>query len=143
MKLNPKKCYYNVKEGQFLGHLITKQSIKANPSKVNAITDLKPPKTLKEIQSLNEKLATLSRFLSKSADRVLQGAQLIYPELEKLILSLVHAARRLGRYFKAHPIRVLTDKQIKQIFLRQEKLGRIAKWAIELGEHDIEFKGRN
>nr|GEW10679.1 reverse transcriptase domain-containing protein [Tanacetum cinerariifolium] len=26
---------------------------------------------------------------------------------------------------------------------RKEKSGRIAKWAIELGEHEIEFKGRN
>ncbi|GJV31829.1 hypothetical protein Tco_1392229 [Tanacetum coccineum] len=49
MKLNPKKCSFGVEEGPFLGHLITKQRIKANPSKVKAITDLKPPKTLKEI----------------------------------------------------------------------------------------------
>ncbi|GKB52357.1 hypothetical protein Tco_0903110 [Tanacetum coccineum] len=26
---------------------------------------------------------------------------------------------------------------------RIEKSGRIAKWAIELGEHEIEFRGRN
>ncbi|GJT67470.1 hypothetical protein Tco_1018950 [Tanacetum coccineum] len=56
MKLNPKKCSFRVEEGQFLGHLITKQGIKANPSKVKSITDLKPPRTLKEIQSLNGKL---------------------------------------------------------------------------------------
>ena len=31
MKLNPKKCSFGVEEGQFLGHLITKQGIKANP----------------------------------------------------------------------------------------------------------------
>ena len=42
MKLNPKKCSFGVEEGQFLGHLITKQGIKANPSKVKAITDCKP-----------------------------------------------------------------------------------------------------
>ncbi|GKB07720.1 reverse transcriptase domain-containing protein [Tanacetum coccineum] len=143
MNLNPKKCSFGVEEGPFLGHLITKQGIKANPSKVKAITDLKPPRTLKEIQSLNRKLAALSRFLSKGADRVLQGAELNYPELEKLILALVHAARRLQRYFQAHPVRVLADKPIKQILARPEKSGRIAKWAIKLGEHDIEFKGRD
>ena len=71
MKLNPKKCSFGVEEGQFLGHLITKQGIKANPSKVKAITDLQAPKTLKEVQSLNGKLAALSRFLSKGADRSL------------------------------------------------------------------------
>ncbi|GJT80562.1 reverse transcriptase domain-containing protein [Tanacetum coccineum] len=40
MKLNLKKCSFSVEEGLFLGHLITKQGIKANPSKVKTITDL-------------------------------------------------------------------------------------------------------
>ncbi|GKE41969.1 hypothetical protein Tco_1469253 [Tanacetum coccineum] len=58
-------------------------------------------------------------------------------------VTLVHAARRLRRYFQAHPIQVLTDKPIKQILVRPEKSGRIAKWAIKLRERDIEFKGRD
>ncbi|GJT98960.1 reverse transcriptase domain-containing protein [Tanacetum coccineum] len=71
MKLNPKKCSFGVEEGPFLGHLITKQGIRANPSKVKAIADTKQPKTLKDIQSLNGKLAALSRFMSKGAKRSL------------------------------------------------------------------------
>nr|XP_043619948.1 uncharacterized protein LOC122591770 [Erigeron canadensis] len=75
--------------------------------------------------------------------RVLQGAEASYPELEKLALALVHAARRLQRYFQAHPIVVLSHKPIKQILLKPEKSGRVAKWAIELGEHDIEFRAQH
>nr|GEY34067.1 putative ribonuclease H-like domain-containing protein [Tanacetum cinerariifolium] len=75
--------------------------------------------------------------------RTLQGVELEYPKLEKLILALVYAARRLQRYFQAHPIQVITDKPIKQVLVRSEKSRRIAKWAIELGEHEIEFRGRN
>ncbi|GKB39289.1 reverse transcriptase domain-containing protein, partial [Tanacetum coccineum] len=71
MKLNPKKCSFGVEEGSFLGHLITKHGIKANPSKVKAVTDLDQPRTLKDIQSLNSKLAALSRFLSKGEERSL------------------------------------------------------------------------
>ncbi|GKA79825.1 reverse transcriptase domain-containing protein [Tanacetum coccineum] len=57
LKLNPRKCSFSVKEVIFLGHLITKQGIKANPSKVKAIPDLKPPNPVDEIQNLNtEKL---------------------------------------------------------------------------------------
>lgn len=74
--------------------------------------------------------------------RVLQGAELDYPELEKIVLALIHAARHLRRYFQAHPITELTDKPIKQILSNPEKSGRIAKWSIELGEHEIEYKGR-
>ncbi|GJZ48615.1 reverse transcriptase domain-containing protein, partial [Tanacetum coccineum] len=71
MKLNPKKCSFGVEEGPFLGHHITKQGIKGNPSKVKAVTDLEQPKTLKDIQSLNGKLAALSQFLSRGAERSL------------------------------------------------------------------------
>ncbi|GJZ77272.1 putative reverse transcriptase domain, ribonuclease H-like domain protein [Tanacetum coccineum] len=71
------------------------------------------------------------------------GAKLEYQKLEKLTLALVYAARRLRRYFQAYPIQVLRDKPIKQILARPKKSGCIAKWAIELGEHEIEFRGRN
>ncbi|GJU26262.1 reverse transcriptase domain-containing protein [Tanacetum coccineum] len=36
--------------------------------------------------------------------RTLHGAEIEYPELEKLILALVYATRKLRRYFQAHPI---------------------------------------
>ncbi|GKD09916.1 reverse transcriptase domain-containing protein [Tanacetum coccineum] len=59
------------------------------------------------------------------------------------MLALVYAARKLRRYFQAHSIQVLSDKPIKHILARPEKSGRIAKWAIELGEQEIKFRGRN
>ncbi|GJZ64452.1 reverse transcriptase domain-containing protein [Tanacetum coccineum] len=65
------------------------------------------------------------------------------PTLDKLILALVHAARRLQRYFQAHPTMVLTNTPIKQILISLEKLGPVAKWAIKLGEHDIVFREYN
>ncbi|GJS93170.1 hypothetical protein Tco_0800138 [Tanacetum coccineum] len=64
-------CSFGVEEGPFLRHLITKQGIRANPLKVKEITYIEPPRTLKEIQSLNGKLVALSRFLSKGADKAL------------------------------------------------------------------------
>ncbi|GKE16126.1 reverse transcriptase domain-containing protein [Tanacetum coccineum] len=74
--------------------------------------------------------------------RTLHIAELKYPKLEKLILALVYTARKLRRYFQAHSIQILNDKPIKQILAKPEKSARIARWAIELGEHEIEFKGR-
>ncbi|GJV95722.1 hypothetical protein Tco_1547299 [Tanacetum coccineum] len=71
MKLNLKKCSFGVEEGPFLGHLITKQGIRANPLKVKAITNIEQPKTLKDVKSLNGKIEALSRFLSKDAKRSL------------------------------------------------------------------------
>nr|GFC71769.1 reverse transcriptase domain-containing protein [Tanacetum cinerariifolium] len=47
--------------------------------------------------------------------RALQGPKLNYSPMEKLVLSLVFAAKRLRRYFQAHPIAVITDQPIKQV----------------------------
>ncbi|GKA66237.1 hypothetical protein Tco_0766045, partial [Tanacetum coccineum] len=71
LKLNPKKCSFGIEEGIFLRHLITKQGIKASPSKVKAISDLQPHKSVSEIQNLNKKLAALNRFISKEVDKTL------------------------------------------------------------------------
>jgi hypothetical protein len=51
----------------------------------------------------------------------------------------VYAARRLRWYFQAHPVKVLTEQPIQQVLRKPEVLGRLAKWAIELGEHTIEY----
>ncbi|GKA94845.1 hypothetical protein Tco_0816883 [Tanacetum coccineum] len=41
--------------------------------------------------------------------------------METLILALVHAARRLRRYFQAHLIAVITNQPINQVLSRPEK----------------------
>ncbi|CAK9168984.1 unnamed protein product [Ilex paraguariensis] len=72
----------------------------------------------------------------------LLDAKTRYLPLEKLALSLVTTARKLRHYFQAHPIIVLTDQTLKGIFRKADLSGRIFKWAVELGEHDIHFKPR-
>ncbi|XP_076953173.1 uncharacterized protein LOC143627176 [Bidens hawaiensis] len=62
--------------------------------------------------------------------------------LEKLVLVLVYAASRLRRYFHGHPINVLTGYTLKNVLTKPELSGRLAKWAIELGEHSIEYRRR-
>ncbi|XP_076957280.1 uncharacterized protein LOC143632732 [Bidens hawaiensis] len=74
--------------------------------------------------------------------RTLADAETRYSLLEKLVLALVYAARRLKRYFQGHPIQVLTDYKLKNVLAKPELSGRLAKWSIELGEHSIEYKPR-
>ena len=71
MKLNPEKCIFAVKEGKFLGHMVSGRGIEANPEKIKAIQEMQPPKTLKEIQKLNGRINAIGRFLSCSARRCL------------------------------------------------------------------------
>ena len=57
--------------GKFLGFMVSQRGIKVNPEKVRAIIELEPPRTIKEVQSLNGKIATLNRFVSKATDKCL------------------------------------------------------------------------
>nr|GEX24553.1 reverse transcriptase domain-containing protein [Tanacetum cinerariifolium] len=74
--------------------------------------------------------------------RALQGPELNYSPIEKLVLSLVFAAKRLRRYFQAHPIMVITDQPIKQVMSHPDVAGRLQKWSIMLGEHNIKYRPR-
>ncbi|XP_012833010.1 PREDICTED: uncharacterized protein LOC105953875 [Erythranthe guttata] len=71
MKLNPLKCSFGVRGGKFLGYMISQRGIEANPAKIEAITSMAPPTSIKKVQQLNGCLASLNRFISRSADKAL------------------------------------------------------------------------
>ena len=71
MKLNPSKCVFGVTARKFLGFIVSQRGIEVNPEKVRAIMELEPPKTMKEVQSLNGQIAALNRFVSKATDKCL------------------------------------------------------------------------
>ncbi|GKA82388.1 reverse transcriptase domain-containing protein [Tanacetum coccineum] len=71
MKLNPRKCIFGVEEGMFLGYQVNTKGINICPDKVDAVLSLQSPKCLKDVQKLNGKLASLNRFLAKSAEKSL------------------------------------------------------------------------
>ena len=71
MKLNPEKCAFGVTAGKFLGFMVSQRGIEANPDKIRAIMEMKPPRNVKEVQSLNGKVATLNRFVSRATDKCL------------------------------------------------------------------------
>ncbi|GJX02493.1 hypothetical protein Tco_0186406 [Tanacetum coccineum] len=153
MKLNPKKCSFGIEEGLFLGYFITKQGIRANLSKVKAITDIEQPKILKDIQSLNGKLAALSQFLSKGAERSLPFFKVLKSSPihgEVLVMYLAASTESINAALfakrekgQAHTVAVLTNSSIKQALTKSKKSGRVAKWAIKPGEHDIVFQTRD
>ena len=60
--------------------------------------------------------------------------------MEKIILALVTAARKLCPYFQAHTIEISIEYPMKQVLHKPETSGRLMKWAIELSEFDIRNK---
>nr|GEX46695.1 reverse transcriptase domain-containing protein [Tanacetum cinerariifolium] len=209
-------------EGTFLGYKVDVDGLRVCPDKIEAVLNLPSPKCLKDVQKLNGKLASLNRFLYKSAkkylpffktlkkctkksdfqwtkeakiafkqmkklifelpiltapkekdelimylaaakeaisavlmmkrdkkqmhiyfvSRALQGPEVNYTQMEKLILALVSASKQLKRYFHAYTIAVITDQPIKHMLSNPEITGRLLKWRFELDEHDIHYRPR-
>ncbi|GJW29257.1 reverse transcriptase domain-containing protein [Tanacetum coccineum] len=74
--------------------------------------------------------------------RALRGPEVNYTPMEKLVLALLSASRRLKRYFQAHTIVVITDQPIKQLLTKSEISGRMLKWKFELEGYDIQYRPR-
>jgi hypothetical protein len=64
-KLNPNKCVFGVPSGKLLGFITNHCGIEANPEKISAITKMKVPTCIKDVQKLTGCMAALNRFISK------------------------------------------------------------------------------
>lgn len=87
MKFNPRKCAFGVSSGKFLGYMFNSRGIEANPKKIQTIINMKASARPKEVQSLTGRIATLSRFVSKSTNLckpffdTLQGGNFFWVDL--------------------------------------------------------------
>jgi hypothetical protein len=61
--LNLKKCVFDVSSGKLLSYIVSARRIDANPKKVEAIDQLQPPQTRREIQKQEGMMASLSQFI--------------------------------------------------------------------------------
>ena len=74
--------------------------------------------------------------------RILTSAERNYLSIEKAALSVVHCARKQRHYFQSYKIVVVTNYPLRQAFSSFLRAGRMVKWAVELGEHEIEYVPR-
>ena len=72
----------------------------------------------------------------------LNEAEVRYLPLEKAILAVVHATRKLLHYFQAHTVVVLTQLPLKSILRSADYTRRIAKWGTILRAFDIKYMPR-
>ena len=71
IKLNPSKCAFGVTAGKFLRFMMSQRGIEINPDKIQTIIEMAPPRNIKEVQSLNNKVVALNRFVSRATDKCL------------------------------------------------------------------------
>jgi hypothetical protein len=70
MSLNPKKSHFAMQEGKILGHIVSKDGIKIDPERVEAIDTINIPRNVKEIQSFLGKIIFSRRFIPNFAEIV-------------------------------------------------------------------------
>ena len=75
-------------------------------------------------------------------NKSLNEAEVRYLPLEKAILAVVHATRKLPHYFQAHTVVVLTQLPLKSILRSADYTGRIVKWGTILEAFDIKYLPR-
>ena len=62
-----------------------------------------------------------------------------YLPMEKLIFASVIAAHKLKLYFQAYTVVIQTDKPLRRAVSNPEAVRRMALWAIELSEFDVQY----
>ena len=71
--------------------------------------------------------------------KLLHEAEVHYLPLEKAILAIVHATRKLPHYFQSHTIIVLTQLLLQSLLRSADSIRRISKWGTILGTFDIRY----
>ena len=70
ISLNPKKSLFGLEEGKILGHIISKDGIRIDPTRIEAILQIPHPRNIKEIQAFIGKINFLRRFISSLAELI-------------------------------------------------------------------------
>ncbi|KAI0516060.1 hypothetical protein KFK09_008732 [Dendrobium nobile] len=69
LKMNPLKCAFGVSSSKFLGYVVHHRGIEIDPNKIKAITEMPPPRNLRQLRSLQGQLAFIRRFISNLSGR--------------------------------------------------------------------------
>ncbi|XP_071677676.1 uncharacterized protein [Lolium perenne] len=105
--------------------------VAASNRAVSAVMVVKRKEEGKE-QLVQHPVYYISEALTESKQR--------YLHYQKLVYSVFRAQRRLAPYFHEHPIKVVASTPLADIILNRDATGRIAKWAVELGAHNITYE---
>ena len=68
IRLNRDKFRFNVKEIQFLGHVVTSDGLKPDPSKIEAVLKMEEPHDKEAVESLRGTVTYLARYVPKLTD---------------------------------------------------------------------------
>jgi hypothetical protein len=75
-------------------------------------------------------------------NEVLSETKARYPQIQKLLYTVILTRRKLRHYFESHPVTVVSSFPLGEIIQCREASGRIEKWAVELMGKTLSFAPR-
>ncbi|KAJ9560378.1 hypothetical protein OSB04_005538 [Centaurea solstitialis] len=94
------------------------------------------------LDTSSELYTDLTKYPPENFDDSFLDAETRYTSMEKLLLGLVTAAKKLRHYFESHHIIVVTNYPLKIVLRKPELTGRLAKWSIYLSSFDLTYQPR-
>lgn len=82
LSLNPKKSLFSLEEGKLLGHIISKQGVKIDPARVEAIQTIPLPRSKKYIQRFLGKINFLRTFVTNYVEIVRKITDMLKKDVE-------------------------------------------------------------
>ncbi|XP_039811637.1 uncharacterized protein K02A2.6-like [Panicum virgatum] len=73
---------------------------------------------------------------------VLTDTKSWYPQTQKLLYTIIMAAKKLQHYFTEHEVSVVTSFPLGEVVRNRDAVGRISKWVVELMGYDVKFVPR-
>src|ERR1041385_1827746 len=75
-------------------------------------------------------------------NEVLSASKQNYPHYQKMCYGVYMAAKRLKPCFQAHLVTVVSLAPLADIIGSKDATGRVAKWAIDVASHGIQYEPR-
>jgi hypothetical protein len=116
-KLNPNKCVFGVPSGKLLGFIISHRGIEVNREKISAITSMKAPTCIKDVQKLTGCMAALNRFMSKLGERGLPFFKLLKHQEKFALTPEVDQALAQLKDFLSRPPVLTAPRKKEQLLL--------------------------
>ncbi|RDY08510.1 Retrovirus-related Pol polyprotein, partial [Mucuna pruriens] len=150
--LNFEKCHFMVTEGIVLGHLVSNRGIEVDKAKIDIITSLPNPASVREVRSfLGHAGAVLGQrarvgqpvHVIAYASKTMDSAQQNYTTTEKELLAIVFALDKFRSYLLGSKIVVFSDHAALRYLLKKpDAKPRLIRWMLLLQEFDLEIRDK-